>query len=103
LALADIAVNPVRLSGGVNMKMLDYIRAGVPILSTTAGVTGLSQDVVATVFVSDDADWLRAICEVLGSSADERQGRVTAAQRALAAHGGAIDALFDRLEALAQR
>jgi glycosyltransferase involved in cell wall biosynthesis len=103
LALADLAVNPVRLSGGVNMKMLDYMRAAIPILSTTAGVTGLPRDVVATVFVSDDADWLRAICEVLGGSADERQERVTIAQRALAAHGGAIDALFDRLETLAQR
>ncbi len=103
LALADLAVNPVRFTGGVNMKMLDYISAGVPILSTTAGVTGLPPDVAATLFISDDDDWLGAVRKALATSASERAERVTGAQRALAAQGSAIDAFYARLEALAQR
>jgi glycosyltransferase involved in cell wall biosynthesis len=41
LALADVALNPMRLGSGTNLKMLDYALAGVPVLSTEFGARGL--------------------------------------------------------------
>jgi glycosyltransferase involved in cell wall biosynthesis len=105
LACADVAVNPVRVTGGVNMKMLDYVAAGVPVLSTTVGVTGLAPDVVATIFVSDHDDWTAAFRAALDCSSQEREERVMRAQRALARDQGPalVDELHHRLETIAQR
>jgi glycosyltransferase involved in cell wall biosynthesis len=41
LAVADLAVNPMRSGSGTNLKMLDYAAAGVPLLSTSTGARGL--------------------------------------------------------------
>ncbi len=38
---ADIALNPMFSGSGTNMKMLDYFAAGLPVVSTPAGVRGL--------------------------------------------------------------
>ena len=41
LAIADAALNPMRLGSGTNLKMLDYALAGVPLVSTRFGARGL--------------------------------------------------------------
>lgn len=41
LGLADVALNPMRLGSGTNLKMLDYALAGIPVLSTAFGARGL--------------------------------------------------------------
>ena len=41
LSLADVALNPMMAGSGTNMKMLDYIAAGVPVVSTPTGARGL--------------------------------------------------------------
>ena len=38
---ADVAINPMFSGSGTNMKMLDYMSAGVPIVSTQIGARGL--------------------------------------------------------------
>jgi glycosyltransferase involved in cell wall biosynthesis len=40
-AAADIALNPMRTGGGTNIKMLDYLSAGLPVVSTPLGARGL--------------------------------------------------------------
>jgi glycosyltransferase involved in cell wall biosynthesis len=47
LAFADVALNPMRLGSGTNLKMLDYALAGVPLLSTTFGARGLGLEAEA--------------------------------------------------------
>jgi glycosyltransferase involved in cell wall biosynthesis len=39
--LADIAINPMFSGSGTNIKMLDYMSAGIPIVSTSVGARGL--------------------------------------------------------------
>ncbi|MBU6998530.1 MAG: glycosyltransferase family 4 protein [Theionarchaea archaeon] len=41
LGAADIAVNPVTSGSGTNLKMLEYMAAGLPVVSTVTGVRGL--------------------------------------------------------------
>jgi glycosyltransferase involved in cell wall biosynthesis len=39
---ADLAVNPMRLGSGTNIKMLDYMAAGLPVVATLEGARGLA-------------------------------------------------------------
>jgi glycosyltransferase involved in cell wall biosynthesis len=41
LAMADIALNPMLAGSGTNLKMLDYLAAGIPVVSTETGARGL--------------------------------------------------------------
>lgn len=41
LSAADLAVNPMLSGSGTNLKMLDYMAAGVPVASTAVGARGL--------------------------------------------------------------
>jgi len=41
LAASDIAINPMFSGSGINIKMLDYMAAGIPIISTKIGARGL--------------------------------------------------------------
>jgi glycosyltransferase involved in cell wall biosynthesis len=51
--IADVALNPIGVGSGTNLKMLDYAASGLPIISTPAGVRGLSFDPEAELFVED--------------------------------------------------
>jgi glycosyltransferase involved in cell wall biosynthesis len=42
LAAADIALNPMFHGGGTNLKMLEYLAAGLPVISTPFGARGLA-------------------------------------------------------------
>jgi glycosyltransferase involved in cell wall biosynthesis len=42
LGLADLAINPVIIGAGTNVKMLEYLAAGLPIITTNVGARGLS-------------------------------------------------------------
>lgn len=55
LPRARVLVNPARRSSGVNMKMLDMLAAGPPIVSTQAGVRGLPEAARSFVAVVDSA------------------------------------------------
>lgn len=41
LSAADLAINPMSSGSGSNLKMLDYLAAGIPVLSTPFGARGL--------------------------------------------------------------
>ena len=41
IVILDLAINPVTTGSGTNLKMLDYMAAGVPVLSTPHGARGL--------------------------------------------------------------
>jgi glycosyltransferase involved in cell wall biosynthesis len=43
LADADVALNPVSEGSGINMKLFDYLRHGLPVLSTPLGARGFEQ------------------------------------------------------------
>ncbi|HEX7132885.1 MAG TPA: glycosyltransferase family 4 protein [Iamia sp.] len=67
LDAAHVAVNPVRLGSGTNLKIIEYLAAGIPVASSAFGVRGLDiangvhavigDDIPATVrAVLDDPD-----------------------------------------------
>ena len=41
LSLADLALNPMVTGSGTNLKVLEYLAAGVPVVSTPFGIRGL--------------------------------------------------------------
>ncbi len=41
LAMTDLALNPMLAGSGTNLKMLDYLAAGIPVVSTETGARGL--------------------------------------------------------------
>lgn len=55
LLASDLALNPMAAGSGTNIKMFDYMAAGLPILSTEIGARGIStaRDSLSGVFVDD--------------------------------------------------
>jgi glycosyltransferase involved in cell wall biosynthesis/GT2 family glycosyltransferase len=43
LRASDIALNPVMMGSGTNLKLLQYMAAGLPIISTQAGIRGIER------------------------------------------------------------
>lgn len=41
-SIADVALNPMYSGSGTNLKMLDYMASGIPVLSTEFGMRGLA-------------------------------------------------------------
>lgn len=65
-----VLINPVRFSSGVNIKMLDMIASGLPVVSTSAGARGLSRALLTSVIVTDHAVAFANACVLaLASSA----------------------------------
>ncbi|MGF6210326.1 glycosyltransferase family 4 protein [Comamonas sp. 4034] len=52
LQSADIAVNPMLTGSGTNIKMFDYLAAGLPVVSTPVGARGI-EDIHQNAFVCD--------------------------------------------------
>jgi len=53
LHASDIAINPMFSGSGTNIKMLDYMAAGLPIVTTTIGARGI--ETAEQAFVESDA------------------------------------------------
>ncbi len=53
---APLSVNPTLAGTGINIKLLDALRAGVPSVSTATGARGLPEDFRRGVFVVADGD-----------------------------------------------
>lgn len=57
---ARVLLNPVQRSSGINMKMLDFIASGRPVVSTSAGARGLLREVRACTRIVDDPEQFAA-------------------------------------------
>jgi len=42
-SVADVALNPVQSGSGTNLKMLEYMAAGIPVVTTLVGARGISE------------------------------------------------------------
>lgn len=76
-AHVDIAINPMFLGAGVNIKTIEFLSAGIPLLSTPFGARGLhlvDSKHYFTAKKEDFADTLKTVCR------DERQLKTIAAQ-----------------------
>ena len=67
LSSASVAVNPTVSGSGVNIKLVDYLQSGVPVVTTTHGVQGLGLVDGEAVLIRDDAgSFARALVDLLG-------------------------------------
>lgn len=81
LARADVFVLPFRMGGGVRLKALTGLAAGLPIVTTPLGVEGLEVHHNNECLISDTAENLSvAICQVLQSPKLSKQLRKNALQ-----------------------
>jgi glycosyltransferase involved in cell wall biosynthesis len=63
LSIADVAINPMLTGSGTNLKMLDYMANGIPVVSTEVGVRGLDipKGFVVTCDVSEFDHYIKNI------------------------------------------
>ncbi len=61
---AALALNPVTLGSGSNIKMLDYLAHYLPVLTTPFGARGLRLEDGKTAFIRELSDFLRTLREI---------------------------------------
>jgi len=63
LSFVDVALNPILKGAGTNMKMLDYMAAGVPVITTEIGLRGLdlTQEMVEIADVEEFEEKIKKI------------------------------------------
>ncbi len=84
LQTADVALNPMRLGSGTNLKLLEYLAVGVPVVSTPFGARGIDViDGEHLRFAEPDA-FAAVIAEVLDDP-DAAQTRAEAARALVSA------------------
>lgn len=100
LHLADIALAPLVTGAGTKLKMLDYLAAGLPIVTTPTGAQGLPIEDGKTAIVRNGTDEMIEAIDLLVSDSDRRhqfsrRARQTAMdyswQRLLDGYGDIID------------
>jgi glycosyltransferase involved in cell wall biosynthesis len=78
LRLTDVAINPIISGSGTNLKMLEYMAWGLPVVATPKGVRGLALAQNVHAVVTDRENFAKAIrslasdperCESIGASA----------------------------------
>lgn len=76
-----VMLNPILHGSGVNIKTIDMLASGQPVVTTTKGARGIAQAVVAELSIADDpAAFARLIVEKIR---EMRQGSGTADRRSL--------------------
>jgi glycosyltransferase involved in cell wall biosynthesis len=64
-AAADVAINPVDSGSGSNIKLAEYLAAGLPVVSTPEGLRGLPLDAHAAVHVAPRERFAEALAASL--------------------------------------
>lgn len=63
--IADIAINPMISGSGTNLKMLDYLASGIPVISTAFGARGLEVEDQENVLISNIEEFPKWITSLL--------------------------------------
>jgi glycosyltransferase involved in cell wall biosynthesis len=85
LAAASVALNPMSAGSGTNIKMLDYLSSGVPVVTTSVGARGLALDQRYAEIVPVD-EFAPAIRAVLGLDPAQLDDRTVRARRHVEEH-----------------
>lgn len=81
LAAADVFVNPVRHGAGINIKMIEAMAAGLPVVSTSVGARGLHWRDGEHLLVADGPAAFRAAVQGLLDDPARRAGLADAGRR----------------------
>lgn len=66
--LADVALNPMTSGSGTNIKMLDYMAAGLPVISTPVGARGLDLENYENAIICEIPDFPAKIKQILNDN-----------------------------------
>ncbi len=66
--VSDLALNPMSSGSGTNIKMLDYMAAGLPVVTTPVGARGLDIESYNQAIISSVQDFPEKIYEVLSDT-----------------------------------
>ncbi len=66
-SLADVAINPVQSGSGTNLKMLEYMAAGLPVITTYLGSRGIGGNDGTHYLVSECAAMTDCISNLLNN------------------------------------
>jgi glycosyltransferase involved in cell wall biosynthesis len=69
LSASDIALNPVISGSGTNLKILEYLSAGIPVISTSVGARGLAIEFDKDIIVVSREKFKDKIIELSQNSA----------------------------------
>lgn len=67
--LSDIAINPMFSGSGTNLKMLDYMSAGIPVITTAIGARGLDVESYKHAIICPPDEFPKKIVELLEDKA----------------------------------
>jgi glycosyltransferase involved in cell wall biosynthesis len=99
LLASSAAVNPAVSGSGVNIKLVDYLSVGVPVVSTTRGMAGIGLRAEEDLLVGDTApEFAAAVVRLLTSAAEAN--RLGTAGQETAARILDVDTSLDALAAL---
>jgi len=69
--IVDLALNPMLSGSGTNLKMFDYMAAGIPVISNEFGVRGIDFTRDTEIIVANIEDMPKAITDVFEKSDEE--------------------------------
>ena len=81
LDAADVIVCPLRIGGGIKVKVLEALCRGKPIVTTSVGVQGLGERAAAALMIQDDPSRFAHAVVTLLSRPKERKRLAAAARR----------------------
>lgn len=81
LGLADVALNPMTSGSGTNLKVLEYLAAGIPVISTPFGIRGLDIESGTHLVVAEPDQFQGAIHGLRTQHRGALDGMVDAACR----------------------
>lgn len=97
-ASASVFVAPILTGGGIIVKILDAMAAGVPVVTTTYGNEGIRAEAGVDLFVADTPeDFASRVISLLGD--DGLRRRVGENGRAFAARNYGKDGILEQFEA----
>ena len=80
LSIADVALNPMKSGSGTNLKMLDYMAAGIPVISTEFGARGLSIVAGQHYLCTETAGLPSALADIRHMSEDSLEQMIVSAR-----------------------
>jgi glycosyltransferase involved in cell wall biosynthesis len=67
VAMSDIAINPVLFGAGTNVKMLEYMAAGLPTVTSEIGARGLNLTDGQNVIIADHLHFKKQLLELFNN------------------------------------
>jgi len=97
LSIADIALVPVTSGSGTNLKLFDYMNAGLPIITTRKGIEGICANDKEHVIIVDSNQEIISALNYLVQNGQERE-RLGLSARGLAESEYNWDIIGDKLD-----